>query len=1210
MDIKLKGKTNGIETAYLLKENYDIPVVYVTAYADEGNLARIKETEPLGIISKPFSNEELINVIETALHKYKMEKKLKESEKNLRTTLNSIGDAVISTDIAGNVISMNPIAEQLIGYTFEEARQKPLIKIFNIINGKTRKRVANPVEKVMKKGETVGLANHTILISRDGTEYQIADSGSPIRDDNGNIKGVVLVFRDVTEEYKIQMKLRENEQRLSAIYESSPIVITVSSLEDGRYIEVNKAFTQFTGWKNEEVIGKKAFDLNIWAEPAKEQRQDLINEFKKRGSVRNREYIFQDKNGNKKTGLLSAEIIIIEGKKYILSNVVNVTERKKTEKALRKSEGKYRTLVESADDMIYIVDKDLTFLYGNYKYLKRNEMTFNELMGKNYGDTHSDIGTEKFRKKVQTVCETGKPITYEYLSERDNRYFLRTISPSIDNKTGEIESITIISKDMTQQKLTEKELKKSELTLRSIFGAMTEPVLEIDYNGKIINIAPVSENFLYKSKEEVMEKSLHEFFPKAKAEKCLKAVQECLDKNKTVHIEYSLEIKGELKWFEGRVNPKTKDSVIYIIRDITERKKMEKRMTHLNAVLHGIRSVNQLITHEKDQNQLIQEICNTLVETQGYESTWVVLYDEKMQFSHFFESGIGKEFDTFIQSFTDSESVYCVKRALKRNGSVSVRNVEKVCTGCPLQRKSLNTRALTIRLEHKKQIFGVMSVNVPVEYVNDKEGQELFSEIAADISFALYGIKAENERRKVMEALQESEKRYRNLIEFSPDPIVIHSEGKIQYINNAGIELAGEALKENLIGKPVINFVHPDSRRVAIKNMKVILEKNKTTRGIEEKFLDINGNIINVEVSGRKIMYNNRPAVQLIIRDISERKQAEETIERSEERFKQFFNEALTGNYISTPEGKILLCNEMFVKITDYDSVQEVYRIKAESFYPKVETRNLMLKQLQKKKRLLNIESRMKRKDGSVVTVLENIIGEFDGKDNLIRIKGYMFDITKRKKAEEQIKKDLEEKSILLKEVHHRVKNNLQIMRSLINIQKMEEKNPEFHDCATELSNRINSMAMIHEQLYKSENMAEINIKNYFESFLSKIMQSYTVSNINLEKQIEDVHLPLDQSVPIGLIVNELLTNAVKHAFPEKRKGKITISLSKQSNTCILQIQDNGVGMLNEIDFENPDTLGLKLVSILTEQLEGTIQSYKQKGTLIKLMFPIVSENP
>ena len=174
-------------------------------------LGRAKVTEPYGYIIKPFEERELNIAIEIALFKHKMEKRLKESEQWLSTTLRSIGDAVIATNTEGNVIFMNHVSQALTGWNEEEAIGKPLEDVFNIINEKTRERVENPVTKVFREGKVVGLANHTLLITRDGTEIPIGDSGAPIIDDKGDINGVVLVFRDVREKKQTEEALRESE---------------------------------------------------------------------------------------------------------------------------------------------------------------------------------------------------------------------------------------------------------------------------------------------------------------------------------------------------------------------------------------------------------------------------------------------------------------------------------------------------------------------------------------------------------------------------------------------------------------------------------------------------------------------------------------------------------------------------------------------------------------------------------------------------------------------------------------------------------------------------------------------------------------------------------------------------------------------------------------------------------------------------------------
>ncbi len=211
MDIVLRGGIDGITAAERLRTQFGIPVIYVTAYADEKTLGRAKMTEPYGYILKPFEDRELHTAIEMALYKHEMEKKLRESQQWLSTTLKSIGDAVIATDTEGFITFMNPVAEALTGWNQKEAVGTFLSEVFHVINEETRKRCENPFEKIMKTGKATDLANNTILVAKDGTELFIADSGAPIRDEN-HILGTVLIFRDTTEKRRIEQEMLKTQK--------------------------------------------------------------------------------------------------------------------------------------------------------------------------------------------------------------------------------------------------------------------------------------------------------------------------------------------------------------------------------------------------------------------------------------------------------------------------------------------------------------------------------------------------------------------------------------------------------------------------------------------------------------------------------------------------------------------------------------------------------------------------------------------------------------------------------------------------------------------------------------------------------------------------------------------------------------------------------------------------------------------------------------
>ncbi|BAZ52861.1 two-component hybrid sensor and regulator [Nostoc sp. NIES-4103] len=213
MDIRLKGEMDGVEAAQEIHKYLDIPIIYLTAYADEHTLERAKITEPFGYLLKPFKERELQTNIEIALTKHKLEKQLKANQKWLTTLLKSISDGVIASDIKETVTFMNNVAEKLTGWKQEEAFGRNSSEIFNIANAETGKPLENPIKKVLEDGTVVGLPIETILIAKNGAEIPIDDSAAPIKDDKDNITGAVLIFRDITEHKKaIEARQKQIEQ--------------------------------------------------------------------------------------------------------------------------------------------------------------------------------------------------------------------------------------------------------------------------------------------------------------------------------------------------------------------------------------------------------------------------------------------------------------------------------------------------------------------------------------------------------------------------------------------------------------------------------------------------------------------------------------------------------------------------------------------------------------------------------------------------------------------------------------------------------------------------------------------------------------------------------------------------------------------------------------------------------------------------------------
>jgi two-component system, sensor histidine kinase PdtaS len=223
--------------------------------------------------------------------------------------------------------------------------------------------------------------------------------------------------------------------------------------------------------------------------------------------------------------------------------------------------------------------------------------------------------------------------------------------------------------------------------------------------------------------------------------------------------------------------------------------------------------------------------------------------------------------------------------------------------------------------------------------------------------------------------------------------------------------------------------------------------------------------------------------------------------------------------------------------------------------------------------------------------------------NNLQTALSNIFILKEKEKAEKELKASLNEKELLLKEIHHRVKNNMQIISSMLSLQSNYVEG-EAVNVLKESQNRVKSMAIIHEKLYQSHDLTHINFKEYIKSLSYYLSDSYTRNSeaVTIKLDVEDIFLGIETAVPLGLIINELVSNSLKYAFPHG-EGEITLKLHRRPEGFELQISDNGIGMPKEIDFTTTKSLGLQLVSALVNQLDGTVELKRDNGTCYWIKF-------
>jgi PAS domain S-box-containing protein len=462
--------------------------------------------------------------------------------------------------------------------------------------------------------------------------------------------------------------------------------------------------------------------------------------------------------------------------------------------------------------------------------------------------------------------------------------------------------------------------------------------------------------------------------------------------------------------------------------------------------------------------------------------------------------------------------------------------------------------------------------------------------------------------REKTSSLRNSEEKYHSLVDFADDSIyLVDRDCRYLFMNKKHLSRLG-LTAEKAIGGKYSEFHSEDDTKDFVKKVEKVF---KTGNSIQyEHRSPRDGRYFLATLSPVKEQGGRTISVSVISKNITALKQAEEELRQTRGYLENLINYANAPIIVWDPIMKITRFNGAFEHLTGYKA-EDLVGSQLHALFPEASQGE----SLDKIERTLNgeflesVEIPVLRKDGGIRIVLwssANIYAQ-DGTKAIATI-AQGTDITSRKQAEEQIPASLKEKEILLQEIHHRVKNNMQVISSLLKLQADTIKDETLREAFKESQNRVRAMSMIHEKLYQLEGLARVNFRDYLTSITRYLYQSYGThpGGIKLKTDVEDLSLDISTAIPCGLIVNELISNSIKHAFPEGRKGTITISLHPAAeNTIELTVSDNGIGLPDAIDPHTTQSLGLHLVSILTEdQLKGKVTLERSKGITFTLTFP------
>ncbi|MEA5112945.1 MAG: PAS domain S-box protein [Geobacteraceae bacterium] len=459
--------------------------------------------------------------------------------------------------------------------------------------------------------------------------------------------------------------------------------------------------------------------------------------------------------------------------------------------------------------------------------------------------------------------------------------------------------------------------------------------------------------------------------------------------------------------------------------------------------------------------------------------------------------------------------------------------------------------------------------------------------------------------------LNNSLKYYQAIFNAINEAIIVQDagSGRIVDVNNRMLEIYGYEFEEALSAdiSQLSEGMSPYSREDAFE--KVCKARSEASQCFEWHTRKKNGELFWAEISITKVSLNDSERIIAVVRDITERRKAEEAIHQSEEKFRTLFMSLNEGFYLSEiiygDDGNP--CDYRYLEANP--KFEEILGISREQIIGK------------RYKELVPVDTTQWLDNYFKVALTgEPCTYSFYSNEFRMHFETYAYqpakgqvsvlviNVTERKCAEERISAALAEKVILLKEVHHRVKNNLQIICSLLDLQSDSIPDEQSRSYFRESQNRIRSMALIHGMLYESKDFNSIHFGEYIRDLTQHLIASYALesSRISLKVDISDFVLDIDRAIPCGLIINELVSNAMKHAFPDNRQGEISIRLTIDEKHWIsLAVADTGVGFPAGIDYENTQTLGLQLVSTLVKQLRGRLTvDAEHTGTTIFITFP------
>ncbi len=1133
------------------------------------------------------------------------------------STLNALPVALIIFD-SNEIYFANNLAKNLLQIPKNNTKQK--FTLSNLISKTQHQKLIAHINLVIR-GKTIQTVELSLSDSKN-SNVSIELKSNKIKHTNKWVLQSTITLVNKENKEPNNFKAKQLLENLGKIPDE--LIYELRFLPKPHFSYISEGVKQLAGIPSNEAYDNFEIFKNSLHE---EDKKNYITSIKDYNRVRknksfNGTIVYRYQKSKTELIYLESKIqpLLNENKKVIgiVGRVKNITDRKKTELELQEIKEKFNLITNNSNDIISLytyypqekylyVSPNITNILGNKPEDLYNDSNFFEKRSMDFSSEFKRIDNELKRNQKKGVV---KNYSYRYKTKHKNGTILwleNSLTPILDANNKIIYYLNIY-RNITEQQIKESELEQEKKNYQNLLD-ITPLAYLIHDKGKFLfgNISLIKMLGI-KNQNELIGKSMVDFLiPESKsiAEQRAKQIQKS-EKNLAGVNYYTLINKNNKKIQVETVTTKIEfnhqNCYLTLIKNITLEKELEQARIKTEAALLSNQNLQAEIA-KRNQTQL--QLSKTTAQlTSIFESTnhlmWTV--NKNLQITSF-----NNNYSTLVKKLYNHKVkvgdviTHAIKEEERKKEFLRIWTIHlnKAFNGEKVEFTRINK---LINLAHKIYLFPIYDAQKNVSEISC-----LGIDITKEISIQEELVKQSSKLNAIFESGQQSMWTINKKFE-----ITSHNKNYIAAIKlSHNFDIDSKSKKTYI--DPIINEPESKSKSIWLSNYEKAFS-GKSLEFISERITQDSRQLIR-QIYLHPIFDNNGQVVEVsgICYDITDRKKADQKLLNQAAKLNSIFDSSHHYVWTIDQDHKLTSFNKNY-----FDLIENMYNTLP---YVGLKLDRGVLNNDMHYTHLLNehysrafsgnsttfeVESIDKKLNRIYLQVFLNPI--YSEEQNTIKeVSGIAHNITEKKLIQQNIEQSLKEKEILLKEVHHRVKNNMQVISSILNLQSSYSTDPNTISILKESQNRIKTMAYIHESLYQNKTFTSVNFSEYINTLANNIIQSYSIkeNEIKLNLEIEKINLTLDNSIPAGLIINELLSNAIKHAFLPNTKGEILVSLKTLNKMVYLSVIDTGQGFSSMVDFYNSPSLGLQLVNTLVEQLDGQIkfESKQGQGTKIFISF-------